>query len=134
MPTFARYLLFQIPQWFLLALCLWLVIQRVDVPRWWAPAILIVWMLKDLAVYPLTRSAYEKAAKTGRERLVGHEGTAYEEIAPRGYIKIHGEFWKAQARNAYRPIPKGSPVSVTAVREETLIIEPGGSMQSHSGN
>ncbi|MGH7769191.1 MAG: NfeD family protein [Candidatus Binatia bacterium] len=127
MPTFVRYLLFQVPQWLLLALCLWLAVRNAAVPRWWAAAIFFVWMLKDIAMYPLTRSAYEKDAKTGREVLVGHEGIAYEEIAQRGYVKIHGEFWKAQAKNNDRPIPKGSTVKVTAAREGILIVEPGGS-------
>jgi membrane protein implicated in regulation of membrane protease activity len=123
MPTFVRYLLFQIPQWLLLGLFLWLLIDRSWLPVWTASGFLAVWLVKDLAFYPMVRSAYERNAKTGSEGLVGAKGVAYERLAPRGYIRVNGELWKAEAKPDDRPIPQGTVVRIAGAHGLTLIVE-----------
>ena len=121
MPTLLKYLLLQLPQWLGLALLLWFLVERTTVPRWVGIGFLIVWVVKDLVVYPFIRYAYEGNTKAGTEQLIGNKGVASERLAPEGYIKIQGELWKAQAK--HDPIPQDEAVKVTGARGMTLIVE-----------
>lgn len=123
MKTFMRYLLFQIMGWILLALFLYLLVHRSAVPLWAAVGFFILWMVKDLALFPLVRSGYERDAKTGAERLIGRQGVVQQPLAPEGYIKIDGELWRARARGMDQTIVEGSPVRVRGARGLTLIVE-----------
>ncbi|MGH7830000.1 MAG: NfeD family protein [Candidatus Binatia bacterium] len=123
MPTFVRYLLFQVPQWLILGLFLWLLMDKTWVPVWAASGFLALWFVKDLALYPIVRPAYERDAKTGSERLVGVKGVAHERLAPQGYVKIHGELWRAEAKPMDRPIARNSIVRVIGAQGLTLIVE-----------
>jgi membrane-bound serine protease (ClpP class) len=102
---------------------LWFVVDRTAVPAWAAGGFFAVWLLKEFAVYPMVRRAYERDGQTAGERLVGKTGRATEEIAPEGYIEIQGELWKAHLNSARRPAPKNSTVRVTGARGLTLTVE-----------
>jgi len=119
--TFLRYLLFQIPQWLILAIFLWLLVDATAVPRWVSIAFFIFWVVKDFAMYPFVRRAYEKNTKTGTQELIGSKGVTHEALAPEGYIKIHGELWKA--RSTGETIAENRKVRVTGARGLTLIVE-----------
>ena len=60
MKTFAKYLLFEIPQWFLLFLLLWVLVETAGLQVWAAQGFFVVWVFKDLVLFPLVRNAYEK--------------------------------------------------------------------------
>jgi membrane protein implicated in regulation of membrane protease activity len=120
MPTWIKYLLFQLPSWFALALFLWFLVDRSAVPRWAGAGFFVFWVVKDFAMYPLVRHAYEKA-KDGTEQLIGTKGVARETLAPDGYIKIRGELWKAYAKG--EPIARDNDVRVTGAEGMTLIVE-----------
>lgn len=121
MPTFIKYLLFQIPQWMVLALFLWFLIDRTAVSGWAGIGFFMFWVVKDFAIYPFVRRAYANSAKTGTEQLIGGKGVARERLAPEGYIKIQGELWKA--RTTGEPIPRDSAVRVTAAQGMTLLVD-----------
>lgn len=121
MRTLIKYLLIQLPQWFGLALFLWFLTDQSAVPRWAGTGFLAFWVLKDFAMYPLVRRAYENDAKNGIEALVDGKGMTHEPIAPEGYIKIQGELWKARAEG--QSIPKDRIVRVTGANAMTLIVE-----------
>jgi membrane protein implicated in regulation of membrane protease activity len=123
MKTFLRYLLFQLPQWFVLAMFLWLLVDQNAVPRWATQAFLILWVVKDLTIYPWARRAYETNVSTGAERLVGATGVTQERLDPEGFIKINGELWKARVDAAHQPIDRNSRVKVRAARGMILLIE-----------
>jgi membrane-bound ClpP family serine protease len=112
MKTFAKYLLFEIPQWFLLAFILWVLVETAGLPPWAAQGFFVVWVFKDLALFPLVRNAYENDAKTG----------AQERLDPEGFVRIHGVLWKARAEPADQPINRDSVVTVCAARGLTLIV------------
>ncbi|HWO43050.1 MAG TPA: NfeD family protein [Candidatus Eisenbacteria bacterium] len=122
MRTFAKYLLFQLPQWLILGLFLWFLVDKTAVPRWAGVGFFVFWVVKDLAMYPFVRSAYENDSRTGAEQLIGQIGVARENLAPKGYIKIQGELWKALAKS--NAIPQNRPVKVIGAEGMTLIVEP----------
>jgi len=122
MRTFAKYLLFQLPQWLILGLFLWFLVDRTAVPRWAGVGFFVFWVVKDLAMYPFVRTAYENDNKTGAEQLVGQIGVARENLAPKGYIKVQGELWRALAKD--RPVAQDTAVRIVAADGMTLIVEP----------
>jgi membrane protein implicated in regulation of membrane protease activity len=122
MKTIIRYLLFQIPQWLILAVFLWLLVNWNAVPRWAAQGFLIFWVIKDFIVFPLVRGAYDNNTQTGVEKLIGAKAVAQEPLDPEGYVKINGELWKARADPAHRPIEQNRRVQVRAASGLTLIV------------
>ena len=122
MKTFLRYLLFQIPQWLLLALFLRLLVEKSAVLPWVGQAFFVVWVLKDIAVFPLVRRAYENNAKTGSEELIGAKATTQERLDPEGFVRVRGELWKARAEPADQPINRDSVVTVCAARGLILTV------------
>jgi membrane protein implicated in regulation of membrane protease activity len=123
MRTFARYLLFQIPELFLLALLLWLLLDRNIISRWAAHALFFLCIVKELAVYPWVRRAYETNTQTGTAQLIGIKGMTQEALDPEGYVKINGELWKARTDPINRPIGANTAVRVRAATGMILIVQ-----------
>ncbi|MBI2361258.1 MAG: NfeD family protein [Deltaproteobacteria bacterium] len=123
MPTLAKYLLFQLPGWVLVAVILAGLDYWAEIPDWTALGLFILWLAKDLVMYPLLRTAYEPGAKTGSEQLIGTRGVAQGELSPRGYVRVRGELWHAEIRPSDPPVPRGSPVRVLAAEGMTLIVK-----------
>ncbi|MFQ5803158.1 MAG: NfeD family protein [Candidatus Methylomirabilales bacterium] len=119
-----KYLLIQIPGWILVGLVLSLIRGWVDLPLWAAIGLFLLWVIKDLVMFPFVRPAFEAGAKTGVDRLIGVQGIAEQRLAPSGYIRVGGELWRAEALETDEPIPQGSRVRVQGVRGLTLLIQP----------
>jgi membrane protein implicated in regulation of membrane protease activity len=115
--------MFQIPGWLVLSVILWLLVDWAAVPLWASIAFFAVYVLKDLAVYPWLRPAYERDARTGAERLIGAKAIAQERLDPEGYVKLNGELWKARVDPHHQSIPPQALVRVQAARGMTLIVE-----------
>ncbi len=119
-----RYLLYQIPGW-VLALGAAILLYRWGVLPGWAGVLLVAgWMVKDAALYPLMRAAYETDTSSVIERLIGLRGVAVEPLAPQGYVRVRGELWRSEATAADQAIRPGHPVTVHAVRGTTLLVRP----------
>ena len=123
LKTLLRYLLFQILGWAILALVLYVLVHKTEVPRWAAMGLFILWVIKDLAMFPLVRSSYEGNARTGAETLIGSRGRVQEPLTPEGYVKINGELWKAQTESPDQLLARDTPVRVRGARGLTLIVE-----------
>jgi membrane protein implicated in regulation of membrane protease activity len=123
MKTFTRYLLFQIPELFLLALLLWLLFDRNIISRWAAYGLFFLWIVKELAVYPLVRRAFEANTQTGTAQLIGSKGVSQEPLDPEGYVKINGELWKARTEPINRPIAANTVIRVRAATGMILIVQ-----------
>ena len=123
LKTFLRYLLFQILGWAILALVLYVLVHKTEVPRWAAMGLFILWVIKDLAMFPLVRSSYEGNARTGAETLIGSRGRVQEPLTPEGYVKINGELWKAQTESPDQLLARDTPVRVRGAHGLTLIVE-----------
>jgi membrane-bound serine protease (ClpP class) len=119
-----KYLLIQIPGWALVAAALWLVRQWIDLPLWAAVGVFLLWVIKDLILFPFLRPAFESGGKGGLDRLIGAEGIAAEHLDPSGYVRVGGELWRAEALETGEPIPRGSRVRVEDARGMTLFVRP----------
>ena len=91
------------------------------VPRWAAVAILVVWVIKDIALYPFLRSAYETNNSSPIDRLIGDWGTAVEQLAPRGYVRIRGELWLAEVKPP-ETIEAGARVQIADANGLMLVV------------
>ena len=124
MNTFTRYWLLQIPgtlglMLVMLGLHLWL-----EVSVWIGVAVLVAWAVKDLALYPLLRPAFERGEHlTPHSRMVGETGVAEQDLEPEGFVRVRGELWRAVTENGAR-IPRGGGVRVSAVEGSALVVAP----------
>lgn len=124
-PAFWRYTAFQIPGWLLASIGGWWIYTTLGVPVWMAAGVLIGWVIKDYALYPVLRSAYEVDDRRPIEYLIGAEGIAVEPLEPTGYIRVRGELWRATRQgstNPVEPVERGHVVEVTAVEGTTLVV------------
>ncbi|MBE0596056.1 MAG: hypothetical protein IH614_02160 [Desulfuromonadales bacterium] len=123
MHTAVKYALVQIPSALLLVAVLVLLRHWWGFPQWVLWLTLLLWVLKDVALYPLVRRAYEPADPGTCAALRGYRGTAREPLAPTGYVEIRGELWRAEVADGRR-VERGGEVRVREVRGLTLLVEP----------
>ena len=116
---FWRYTALQVPGWVLALAVGWWIHTSFDTSAWVAPGILVAWVVKDMALYPLLRSAYEVNEAPPVERLIGRRGVTVEPLAPSGYVRIGGELWRARADGA---MPIATDLTVEVVGAEGLIL------------
>ena len=122
--TLVRYTLCQIPEWVLAAGAAVLAYRWGVLPGWAGVLLVAGVVVKDAALYPLLRNAYESDGSSAIERLIGLRGVAVESLAPDGYVRVRGELWRSEAATEDRTIRRGHPVTVHAVRGTTLLVRP----------
>ena len=123
-PTLRRYVLYQIPGCLLATAAAVVLHYRVNLPTEWGICLIAAWIIKDAALYPLLRVAYETDSPSAIERLIGLEGVTVEPLAPQGYIKVRGELWLAQHHSGMGEVTRGHLVSVCGVRGTVLLVQP----------
>jgi len=119
-----RYILLQIPGTALLTLILIQIHKWFDLPLWSIYGLIAVSVVKDVILFPLVWRAYDWSSQKEVNPMVGRQGIVRERLAPSGYIRIHGELWKAELKNGNPPIEKGEAVRVEEVRGLTLFVGP----------
>lgn len=119
-----RYALFQIPSLALIISILILVRQWVDLPGWIFWGSIALWIAKDIILFPFVWRAYDRNRLKELHTLIGAEGIADEKLAPSGYIRVHGEFWRAEVGGDRLPVEKGERVRIQGIRGLKLIVEP----------
>ncbi|MBM4182283.1 MAG: nodulation protein NfeD [Betaproteobacteria bacterium] len=77
--------------------------------------------LFSLAIAGLALRARRRPVLTGAEELPGMEGEALEDIAGEGWVRVHGERWRARSRT---PLARGSRIRVAARDGLTLEVQP----------
>ena len=122
--TPAKYTLLQVPGWLLVGALAWGARGWLDLPEWAPWAVVAAWMLKDAALYPYVRIAYEEEGGSGGARsLLGSRGAAAEDLDPAGWVRIGSELWRAELSAGSAPIYRGDAVQVREVRGLTLEVE-----------
>jgi membrane protein implicated in regulation of membrane protease activity len=101
-----RYILLQLPGAVLLVIALILARRWIDIPAWLFWGLIVLWVGKDVVLFPFVRKAYEP--QEDGNPMVGARGVAVEKLAPSGFIRIGGELWKAEAANRHRAIEAGA--------------------------
>ncbi len=67
-------------------------------------------------------SSFHRKEVTGREAMVGLEGTVTQSLVPDGVIRVAGEYW--QATSVSGNIPDGEEIEVVASAKLTLTVKP----------
>ncbi len=122
--TIVRYTLFQIPGLILLGLGVAAAV------RWWnlsvfiAYGMVVVWIAKDVVMYPILRIAYEAGGSSGLDAIHGALGVVTQPLVPSGYVRLGSERWKAELVYGSETASVGSAIRVVELRGLTLIVEP----------
>jgi membrane-bound ClpP family serine protease len=119
----ARYTLFQIPDLILLGLALAAAV------RWWELSVFVayvlfgLWIVKDIAMFPILRVAYQTDGASAADRLDGALGVVTRPLDPTGYVSVASELWSAEVPIESAPVAAGSSVRVVGIRGLTLLVE-----------
>jgi membrane-bound serine protease (ClpP class) len=123
--VFARYLAFEAPSWALLLVVLVVLVRVWDLSTPLAMLVLALWVVKDLALFPVLRIAYEPVGGSGgAESLIGAIGTVSADLDPEGWVRIGAERWRARVARDHAPVPAGAAVRVMKVDGLLLGVEP----------
>jgi membrane protein implicated in regulation of membrane protease activity len=122
-PTFARYLLIQLPGVALIVAGLAVARRFIELPTGALVLLAAAWIAKDLALYPLLRHAYEVDPRTEMEKLAGEEVVVRTSLDPGGFVLLQGELWRAEAAAGERlPVPAGTRMSIESHRGLVLVV------------
>jgi membrane-bound ClpP family serine protease len=128
-----RYTLLQLPDVLFAALLLWALWAWWDLDARLAALLLALWVAKDALMYPFVRRALSGGpARVGAEALLGAAAVAETELAPRGWVRVRGEKWQAEARGG-APVRAGAGVRVCAVSGLVLEVELDPAIPASSG-
>ena len=119
-----RYALYQIPDMAILVLILFMLHQWVDLSLWLYMGFVSLWMVKYVLVFTFVWPAYDKPRPGDVKFLIGTEGIAEERLDPSGYIRVHGEFWRAEVIGKTIAIEKGQTVLIENASGLTLLVKP----------
>jgi membrane protein implicated in regulation of membrane protease activity len=117
-----RYALFQIPDTVLLILILIALRHWLNLPAWILWGLVLVWLAKDILLFPFVWRAYDSTAMSGPQSMMGRCGVAEEQLAPTGYIRVGDELWRVEVIGG-RVIEKGETVGIRGIRGLILLVE-----------
>ena len=118
-----RYTLLQIPGLALLVLILIVIQQWVELPAWFTWGLVIIWVVKEAALFPLVWRAYDWDHAGESNSMVGLRGVVQERLAPSGSVRVRGELWRAKVMGDGPSIDKGEVIQVREIRGLTLFVE-----------
>jgi membrane protein implicated in regulation of membrane protease activity len=119
-----RYALYQIPDIGILGLILYVLHRWVDLSLWLYTGIVSLWMVKYVLAFSFVWRAYDKPRPGDVKSLIGTEGIAEERLDPSGYIRVHGELWRAEVIGKTVPVEKGETVLIERASGLTLLVKP----------
>jgi len=89
--------------------------------------IIIIWIAKDIALFPKVWKAYDTNNPTPMEQLIGMDGIVMDDLNPVGYVNVKGELWKAKIRDSQLSAGKGDNIKVIDAKGMMLIVKRGNS-------
>jgi membrane-bound ClpP family serine protease len=104
------YIVAQLPGWVLAAVTGVALARWTALPGWLAAALPVVWIVKDLLLFPVMRRYYR--SEPAERRIVGQRGTAVTDIDPTGFVRVRGELWQSASDH---PIAAGSEIYVSDI-------------------
>ena len=119
-----RYARYQIPDVAIFVLILFVLHQWVGLTLWLFIGVAGFWMLKYVFVFSFVWRAYDKPSPGDVTSLIGTQGIAEERLDPSGYIRVHGELWRAEVIRKTVTIEKGQTVLIERADGLTLRVKP----------
>ena len=121
--TIIKYAVLHLAELVLVLVGLIVVNYFISIPIWLLITIPVVWMLKDIFLFPKVWKAYAFEDNNPMRELIGLEATAMDDLDPNGYVRVRGELWKAEIRNPRCPGRRGDRTRVVDIKGMTLIVE-----------
>jgi membrane-bound ClpP family serine protease len=112
------YLLAQVPGWLMALLLAGLLHRWFGVSPLLAAGLVVLWVVKDLALYPLLKRFY---VSDTAHPMLGQVGRTVTPLAPGGFVRVRGELWQARANGT--PVGAEASVRVHAVDGLVLHVE-----------
>jgi membrane protein implicated in regulation of membrane protease activity len=126
-----RYTALQIPGWVACLLGAVAAREWLGVPTEIAVGMVVVWIVKDAALFPFVRAAYEPGSRRPHGDLLDAIGIAHDGLPDReGYIRLGPELWRARRAPGCPPLGPGEAVRVVGVDGLTLDVESASSRSS----
>ena len=119
-----KYLLLQMPMLSLVIVGLFLAQRYMELPAWVAWGGSVVWLAKDMLLFPLVRRSYDDRNPNTAHSMSGVQGRAVEMLDKSGYVLVHGVLWWAEVNGACRPIHKRERVRVQGSRGLVVLVQP----------
>jgi len=94
----------------------------INIPWWGLALMMVAWAVYSYIAYWLCVRALRKRALVGLEVLIGAEGKTTCQIAPKGYVRVQGELWKAVSTQTH--VGEGEEVVVVGRNNFTLVVTP----------
>ena len=124
MSVLGRYTRYQVPGTILVALAAWLLWPLTGLPAWGGAVVVVAWIAKDAALYPLLRASYEPSDGADPGGMVGRLGLVTDALDPLGQIRVGAEIWRAQSVIDGATIAGGRWVRIEAAHGLTLSVVP----------
>jgi membrane protein implicated in regulation of membrane protease activity len=118
-----RYALLQLPEILVLILVIVLIRHWVEFPMWAAWGVVLLWVIKDAALFPFVWRAFDRRGSDKLLSMVGQRGIATQRLDPAGYVRVRGELWQAEIIGQDYPVQKNQPVVVEAVSGLKLFVK-----------
>jgi len=122
--VYIRYGLLTIPETIVLMLILIVVRNWVPIPFWLGITLMLLWVVKEIILFPFVWRAYDNTRPEVPRAMVGQRGLTRERLAPAGYIRVQGELWKAENMLGQPPIEKSKWVRVEKIEGLKLFVVP----------
>ena len=118
-----RYTLFQLPEMTIVGIALVAGVEYEVVSPLWARILFAAWIVKEIALFPFVRAAYEPSDPNVASLLIGRFGIVTARLDPRGSVRIGSELWRACVDSSSDPVEEGCRVCVKSVEGLTLHVE-----------
>lgn len=115
MTQLRRYTLYQLPGVAAVGAGVWFVWPWTGLATWVGVVVVVGWIAKDVALYPLLKSSYEPPDSGDPARLIAREATVSRTLAPSGYVKVGAETWRASVAGGRGEIARGVVVRIESV-------------------
>ena len=122
--VYIRYGLLTIPEMVVLILVLMVVQNWVLIPFWLRVSLMLLWVAKEVILFPFVWRAYDHAQSEVFHPMIGLRGITKERLAPAGYILVQGELWKAEIMPGEPSIEKDKWVRIKKMEGLKLFVVP----------
>jgi membrane-bound ClpP family serine protease len=110
-----------LPIWLFIGTIAFLFYRRGELPLWGAAAIVGALVAADLALFPRQRRYY--TSEPAHKVEIGGEAVAASDLAPRGFVRVYGELWQAEAIRAEQTIREGDTLRIRGIRGLELLVD-----------